>query len=965
MRMVFRSPGRLAPATSLMALAAALAAGTASAQTPVPAPALPTQTTPDPRAGVAGGEGTSAPGSQDDEQTGPGNQSGQSDVVVTGSRIVRAGFDQPTPTTVIGDVELRQGARANVAQVLNDQPQFRATVSPAVSVGNTSSGTAPVDLRGLGTVRTLTLLNGRRFVGQGNLNLIPSGLVQRVEVVTGGASAAWGSNAVAGVVNILLNKDLQGLTLGGSSGVSSRGDAARYSLDGTFGTSFAGGAGHFIAGIEYVDDRGIRDRNTRRNLGSTNFARVNPADPKDLRVMLARDVNYTNRSSAGVVTTSRIPSATSPTGFINVPSALAGQTFNADGTTRPFQGPNAQGIGGSDAIGLYDDIYGASPFNRVNGYARASYDIGDATFWAEGLYGRSNSTYPAFPDLVLGSQEIGANNAFVSPAIRARLAAAGQTNFTVGRVFNDIFLNTFNLRRENREGAVGVDGTFGNGFKYNAYGSYGEVESNESITNSRIAANYTRAINAVTNASGQIVCAVNADAITTNDDPACAPLNILGSNVASAASLAYVRGTQSQRVLSKLTSFGFQVQGDIIKLPAGPLTVAAGFEGRKEEQSTVRDPLTATPGYFGFQLYAQDFRGQFSVKEGFVEAALPVFNKEGTAKLDLNGAARYSDFSTSGGITTWKGGGTLRLFNDLLLRATRSRDIRSPGINDLFSVRSTLIGPLNDQNRAGRTGTAGYNPNPTQVFTYSGGNPNLDQERADTLVVGGSYSPSFLRGFNMSVDYYDIKINGAITTLSGSQLTLACANGNQVACDNVIRDSTGTVTTVFASAQNVAAFQTRGIDFEVGYVVPLSQLSSGLGGTMRFRGLATYVSRFITNDGTTAIDRAGDVGNTVVGVPKWRATLSATYQGEVVGVDARVRYVDGGKFDHLNTLLVNNDVKSRTYLDLGAQLKVTDRFTFFGNVNNVFDRDPPLSTAGSAHYDVIGRYFLAGARAKF
>ena len=898
---------------------------------------------------AAQGAAASQQGNDPAEQAGAGESGDEDEITVTGSRIRREGFDQPTPTTVVGDVELRQGARANIAQVLNDLPQFRATVSPAVSVGNTSSGTAPVDLRGLGVVRTLSLLNGRRFVGEGNFNLIPSGLVERVEVVTGGASAAWGSNAVAGVVNILLDTDYDGLSVGGSAGVSSRGDAAPYQADAKFGTSFAGGDGRFLAGVEYVDDRGIVDRNSRRNLGSANFARVAPTSATDLRVELVRDVNYTNRNGSGVV----------------IGGVLAGQTFNQDGTLRPFNGPDARGVGGADAIGLYDDVYGASPFERINGYARVSYDIGDATVYAEGLYGRAKSNYPFFPDLLLANVPISANNAFVSPAVRARLAAAGQTSFTVGRVFNDIFLNTFDLERENREGAVGVDGEFGAGFTFNAYGSYGEVESNERVTNSRIAANYARAINAVTNAAGQAVCAVNADAVATNDDPACSPLNILGSGVASAASLAYVRGVQSQRVLNKLTSFGFQVQGDLFRLPGGPVTVAVGVEGRKEEQSTVRDPLTRTPGYFGFQLFAQDFGGEFSVKEAFAEVALPVFDVDGTAKLDLNGAVRHSDFSTSGGATTWKGGGTLRLFDDLLLRATRSRDIRSPSIAQLFGVRATTIGVVNDRDTAGRIGTPGYNPQPTQVFTFSGGNPDLDQERADTLTIGGSYSPGFLRGLNLSVDYYDIKIDGAIATLTGTQLTLACANGNQAACDRVVRDATGTITTVFANAQNIARFETRGFDIEASYLLRMSDLAQNLDGTLRVRALATYVDRLVTNDGVTSIDRAGDVGNTVAGLPKWRGTLSFTYQNDSFGLDARVRYVDGGDFDSQNLQLVNNDVESRTYLDLGAQFKVGDRFTLFGNVNNVFDRDPPLNTAGTPHYDVVGTYFLAGARVGF
>lgn len=925
--------GRMVNTGSAAALAVALLSGTsASAQTAAARP----EATPAQAAGV--------------DATKDATDHAQ-EVTVTGTRLARAGFDQPTPTTVISDVELRQGARANIAEVLNDQPAFRPTVSPTVSVGNTSSGTAPVDLRGLGTVRTLTLLNGRRFVGEGNLNLIPSGLVQRVEVVTGGASAAYGSGAVAGVVNIILNKELQGLSLGASGGVSSRGDAARYSFDGTYGTSFAGGRGHLLIGAEYVDDQGAADRNSRPNLGSTGIVRVNPTSATDLSVILAQDVNYTNRSRAGVVgATTTIPDATVPSGVRTVPSVLANLTFNPDGTLRPFQGPNAQGIGGADAVGLYDDVYLSAPFRRLNGYGRLSYEIFEgSTLWADFTYGRAKSKYPFFPDLLLGTQVISATNPFLLPAYRAQLAAAVQPSFTLGRVASDIFLNTFALDRENKEGAAGLDGGLGGSWKYNAYFSYGTIIGHESVQNSRVAANYTRAINAVLNPAGQIVCGVNADAITTNDDPACAPLNILGSNVASPAALAYVRGVQSQRTVNKLISGGFQVQGDLFTLPAGPLSIAVGAEARKEQLSTVRDALTATPGYFAFVLYAADLKGSFDVKEGFAEAALPVIDVTDKLKIDLNGAARYSDYSTSGGIWSWKGGGTVRLFNDLLLRATRSRDIRSPSISNLFSTRNTNIGGLADRDMAGRqAANPAYNPNPSQVFTYSGGNPDLVPEIGKTLTVGGSFSPSFFKRFNVSVDYYDIKIDQAITTLTGANLTLACANGNSAACARVIRDSTGTVTTVLANAQNVASFSTSGIDIEASYTLPMEQLSGGMAGSLRIRGLATYVDKFITNDGTTAIDRVGDVGNLVAGVPRWRSTVSFTYQDPVIGLDARVRYVGGGKFDHLNTLLVNNDVASRTYLDLGAQIKVQNRFTLFGNVNNVFDRKPPLSTAGQS-----------------
>ena len=868
-------------------------------------------------------------------------------IVVTASRVERAGFAQPTPTTVLGKSEIRQAARANLQQVLNDQPQFRPTINPAVTVGGTLTGVAPVDLRGLGNVRTLALLNGRRFAGENNLNFVPTGLVERVEVVTGGASAAWGSGAVAGVVNIILNDDLDGFSAGAASGISSRGDAARLGFDASFGTRFAGGAGHFMIGAEYVDDNGIADRNSRPNLGSSGIVRVSPGSLTDLRTQLARDVNA-YQSHGGVIAS----------------GILAGQTFNDDGTLRPFSGPNAQGVGGGDAVGLYDDLYAASPFERFNAYARASYEIGNARLWADVAYGRATSSYVFFPDFLIAPLTIQASNPFLSAGIRNQLAAAGQTSFTLSRVFMDVFPMRFGSVRENKEGAIGIEGRFGKDWKYSAHYSHGEVDTRSRFENSRIAANFARAINAVSS-NGQIVCAVNADAIASNDDPACRPINPFGEGNNTPAALAYVRGTQVSNVVTKLDSAGFEIQGDPLSLWAGPVTIVVGAEARWEEQIGSRGALDAA-GAFGLPGFGAPVSGGFSVKEGFGEIVVPLINAEGAVKADLNGAVRYSDYSTSGGIWSWKAGATLRLFDDLLLRATRSRDIRSPNVSELFSNRAIGIGPLVDQDTAGRTGTPGYNPNPAQVTTYGGGNPDLVPEIGKTLTLGASYAPSFLQGFDISVDYYDIKVKGAIATLSGSNLTLACARGSTPACARITRDATGTVTQVLSNAQNIASFETRGLDFEASYSVALDRIEASLPGTLRFRVLATYVDRFIFDTGLTRVDTAGDVGDaTANAMPHWRGVLSVNYQNDRLGLDARLRYIGGGKFNHLLTTLIDNRVDARTYVDIGAQFKVTDRFTLFGNVSNLFDVRLPITTTSSIYYDTVGTMFTAGARVSF
>jgi outer membrane receptor protein involved in Fe transport len=904
----------------------------------------------------------------------PEDQSG--DITVTGSRISRAGFDQPTPTTVIGDTELRQGQRSNLAQALNDIPQFKPTVTPQVSVGNTSSGIAPVDLRGLGPQRTLTLLNGRRFVGTNNLNYLPMNLVDRVEVVTGGASAAYGSDAVSGVVNIILKDKLQGLSVGAISGISSRGDGRRYGGDLSFGSSFAGERGHVLFGVEYINDASIRDRNSRPNLGSSAVVRLNPTVATDLRQVLVRDVNFGNQSWSGLITS----------------GILAGQVFNEDGTLRPFRAGTSlaanpattrfptQMIGGADGVGTYDDVAVTTPLERVSAFGRANYDFGATMLWAEASYGRSaSSPDPFLPNIGQSATfTIQATNPFLSQTIRDQLAAAGQTSFTLGKFAGGYFGLKYSGTREQIEGAVGIDGTFGP-LVFHLHYSHGEAKTRQRLR-SPIIANLTNALNPVLS-NGQIVCAINADAATSNDDAACRPLNLFGRNAASPEAIAYVMGTQRSDTTNKLDAVAGQVQSDLFSLWAAPIVAAVGAEARFEEQISVsgaRDLAGAFGGAVG--LYRVPINGAFNVKEGFGEVAVPVVNAEGRFKLDFNGAARYSHYSRSGGIWSWKAGVTVKLFEALTFRGTRSRDIRAPSITELFQVRNINVGPLADQDSAGRAAAnPAYNPSPQMVTIFTGGNVGLTPEIGTTTVIGTTFSPGFLPGFDLSVDYYDIGIADAISALSGTNLTLACRNGSASACGRITRDSTGTVTTVLSNQQNIAQFQTRGVDIEAAYRFPMTRISGSIPGTLLVRALATYIRDFVFDTGVTRIDSAGDVGTgTANAIPQWRGTLSFAYQGPTVGLDARVRYVGGGKFNHLldqsyvqaitpgsTAYLVNNDIAARTYVDMGLQIRVAERLQWSMSVNNLFDVKPPLSPVGPTYYDAIGTYFTAGIRVLF
>ncbi|GAA0313452.1 TonB-dependent receptor [Sphingomonas oligophenolica] len=909
---------------SLAALTIALAStGSASAQEIPPAPA--TQ--------------TSLPAGSDSPE------SESSEITVTATRVVRDGFDAPTPTLTLGEEAIRNANRQTIGEVLSDQPQFRAAGTPMLTNGSTNSSAAVIDLRGLGSTRgsarTLTLLDGHRFVGANDLNTIPQSIVKRIDVVTGGASAAWGSGAVAGVVNIILDDDLEGFNAGLNTGISSRGDGERYGGNLTYGTKFAGGRGHFMITGEYFRDQGLYGRGdgSRPNLDSNLFG------TNSGQLFLADNVNTTVASQGGVITS----------------GALAGMQFNPDGSLSPVplgsQTNSNSTIGGNGVSGGDFQVI-AAPYHRANAYARGTYEVSDALkLSADFNFTKMWDDSLSFPEEVDGSTTDGIviqkDNAFLTPAVRAALASGPQT-FFLGRIFGDpAGYETLKYYRRTLEGSLGASGHIGGSWSYDAYFDYGAIRQSQGFYNQRIEANFEQAIDAVRDPSGNIVCRV----ALTNPTTACKPLNIFGAGNASQAAINYAFANADQVNLTTTNSLlaaGGSIHGDPFSTWAGKVSVALGVDYREEKQVVnYVDPLSSA-GALGSFNNAPGIAGQFDVKEGFAETVVPILDIEHVAKVDLNGAARYSDYSTSGGIWSWKYGGTVRLFDDFLLRGVYSRDIRSPNIKELYStnyqINSFVIDPTrNNQN--------------TPVVIFSGGNTALKPEISHTLTIGGTYSPHYIPGLHMSLDYYRIDINEAIASLSEQDIVNQCANGNTVTCAQITRDSSGKITTINSTYINLASYKTHGLDIDIAYETPLSRLFPKASGTLRMRSITNYVPSLIINDGVQIYNRAGDVGDIIsFNVPKWRSTGTISYDSEKLGIDARVRYVGGGNYDSLSPI-VNNKISSRTYLDLGSYLKI-DKFTISANIQNIFDRDPPYVLYATPFYDVMGRYFSLSVKVK-
>jgi outer membrane receptor protein involved in Fe transport len=857
-------------------------------------------------------------------------------IVVTGSRIDAAGFEAPTPTLHIARRSLLIGARANIAASLNDLPQFRGTTSAQTTGTNIASGTASVDLRGLGINRTLVLLDGRRFSGDVDLNTIPTVLVKSVDVVTGGASAAWGSGAVAGVVNIVIDGDFTGLRFGAQGGISSRGDAAERRFEGAAGLRFADGRGHFVIGGEYLDNAGIIPKSSRKTVG-----RWSVVSAGNGVFRIAPDVGFANAAYGGVI----------------LSGALAGKAFNPDGSLRDFETGT---VIGNDMIGgegpSNDDISPlVTPQRRYSALGRFTYDLTDTIkVTAEVRHSRMWNNHIWFGDNNRGNITISIDNAFLSSAIRQQLTDAGQSSFTMGRFNSDFPFPRIDFQRLTTQGTLAFDGAIGSVWRWSAYYSHGEYRNDIDTPGFVLGANFTQAVDSVRDpVTNQPICRIT----LTDPSSKCVPINLFGLGAPSAAALAYITGTPRQRSLTRLDVGGVSLRGEPSSLPAGPLSVAVGIEARRESIHQTVGAQDAVRAFRSFNFAA--LSGSFVVKEAFAEVLIPLVRDVPLLRrFDLNAAVRVSDYDTTGSVASWKIGATNEFLPGLKGRITRSRDIRSANLTELYTQTTIGFNTITDPVR----NMSVY------VLGNGGGNPNLRPETANTITAGFTFSPPNDRGFNLSVDYYRIRIANVITTIAAQDLVTRCFNGNLDLCARVERDSQGNITRTVSNYLNLAQYRTDGIDAELSQYVPLRALA-GLPGNLTFRLVGSWVNSLTTSDGVSTIEYVRSQGNSFsLGVPKWRVNGSIGYDTEDLGLELRARYISPGNYN--STLnIINNHIPAYTYLDLYAHRTIRSKawgsMELYLNVANMLDRQAPPGSLYSPFYDVVGRNFSMGARLAF
>lgn len=856
-----------------------------------------------------------------------------SDIVVTGSRIDRAGFEAPTPTVRLTAEDLSVGARPNIAAALNDMPQFRATTSPQTTGTNTGAGNAPVDLRGLGISRTLVLIDGRRVSSENDLNSIPSVLVKSVDVVTGGASAAWGSGAVAGVVNVGIDRNFTGGKLGAEYGISSYDDAEQIRFEGAWGRDFSDGRGHFVVGGEYLHNDGVIPKNSRPNIGR--WATVNGA--------LTPNVGFANAAYGGLI----------------MSGVNKGMVFNRDGTLRPF---NYGTISDTNSIGgegpSNDDLSPlVTPQQRYTAMASLTYDISDTLrFTADVRHSRMWNNYIWFGDHDRGDLTIKIENAFLSSAIRNSMAAAGQTNFQFGRFNSDLSYSTIDFERLTTQATLALDGEIGSKWRWGAYYSHGEFENNIDTPGFLLRTQFANAVDSVIDPiSGKPVCRVT----LTNANSGCVPINLFGLGSPSQEAINYVTGTPQQRATTKLDTAGISLRGEPVTLPAGDVSVAVGFEARKESVVQTVGELDAAKAFKTFSFSAMS--GDFTVKEAFAEVLVPIVRDLPILNnLQFNAAARISDYDTTGSIWSWKVGATNEFFPGFRGRITQSRDIRSANLSELFTTTTTGFNYINDPAKNGAL---------VYVLNNGGGNANLAPETADTLTVGFTYAPPSIPGLNLSLDYYNIKIDDVITTIAPQDLVNRCNSGNTALCAKVERDANGNLTRTMSTFVNLAEYQTDGVDAEVSYSSAADLWVPGATGRLKMRLVGTWVNSLTTDDGVKEIEYVKSQGYSFgLGVPKLRLNASLGWKGDVFGADLRARYISAGNYN--STIAIsNNHIDAYTYVDLGLTADLAkygaDGVELYAKATNLFDKAPPVGASFSPYYDVIGRYVTVGARYRF
>lgn len=907
-----------------------------------------------------------------DQGTAPEAAEAPVDIVVTGSRLARPELQQASPIAVVSSKDIALTGQVNIENVLKDLPQLVPSLSGASN--NPGGGVATADLRGLGAARTLVLVNGRRYISYDSsqivdLNTVPAGLIDRVDIVTGGRSAVYGSDAVSGVVNFVLKQNFSGVEANANYRITGQGDGGTANVNLLVGHNFDGGRGNITL---YAD-----------------YSKRNP--------ILQSDRAYSSQALVDDGAGGLIAGGS---------GSIPGTRFAIGGVSRKFNTD-----GSYSAYSSATDAYNYAPYNylqvpqeRYLFSGQAHYDVSDhLTLYTEGQYVHNKVQNQLAPTPFTGSVVLDNNSSFLSASSQALLKSYdtdgdGYTTASIYRRMTEVGDRISSDDNTAYRALIGAKGQITGNWSYDAYFSYSHTRQVETQSGNVSRSRVLQALKTTTDSSGNLVC--------TDTSNGCVPLNIFGAgNISSAAASFIAIDTRNVSEITEKVASAAITNDNLFDLGAGPAGLAIGAEYRDEYGSYNPDAALASGDVVGFNA-SQGLSGGYNVKELYGELEVPLLaDKPFIHSLVANAAYRYSYYSTAAkSVNTFSGGLVWSPIRDISLRGQFSRAVRAPTVSNLYGGTSqnfetatdpcTQAAALTSSNlkasclasgvSASALGTA-YDGGNTQIESINGGSTSLREETADTYTLGAVFQPHFLKRFSLTVDYYRINISNYISAAGTSNIIRACYGdaGNgwtpyaSSYCALLPRDSNSyEITNASDLLSNTGGVKTRGIDFEARYSLPIPIAAFGDKTTnLSFRVSGTRLIAFDFNPVAAIpglnVDCAGKFGVTC-GNPyaKWRLSARTTWTAGPMTLSVLYRYLSpvdadasGYSVDH---------IKAYHYFDTTVSFDVMKKFTWTLGVNNIFDRQPPIlgdnqeqANTYPSTYDPYGRAFFTGITLKF
>jgi len=888
-------------------------------------------------------------------------------IEITGSRIKRTEMEAVTPIVSVSGDDLRKTGALNISDALNKLPIVVPDLGDTTSNHNGNAGMASQNLRGLGAERTLVLVNGRRhvpsFPGSTTVDIstIPMPLIDRVEIMTGGASAIYGADAVAGVMNIILKKQFDGTKANASYGLSGEGDGKRMAFDITHGTNIFNGTGNIVANFSYYKSDSI-NANDRSYVDNDIAYRPNPNDPDENIAGIAdRTVQQYNRFwnqsdrnffIDGVVYKLNADGSKSPTGM--GPGGIMGDAQAG------FFG--AYTNGGDYYFGDYEYQLLTVPSEKYNFNVTVQQELGDnLNLFVDTKYVKGNSQQRWSPYAEYGGNNLPQDYQFYTADQKAEVERTGNGLEWAG-FFPELGSGGADWNNELFQIVTSLEGELSNEYTWNVSLQHGVSKS----ANTSHGGIY----------QGKWDAGVGTWWTTCDSD--CVPINVfqpLTQEMIDYVSLPKHTG----RAKLKQTIVTANISGDLWELPAGFVSFASGIEHRKESSEDIPSEISQS-GVGGGYSVTKPIEGKYNVTEIYTEIRIPLLQDKFLAKsLSVEGAVRYADYSTAGGNTSWNLGTEWQPIDDIKFRASYAKAARAPNINEVFATENYggewLVDPCNawfvddNENRVSNCAALGIDSDSIPYWTYTNqnfsGNPDLESEVAKTLTIGAVINPRWLEGFDITLDYWHVDLSGEINSYDMNTIVESCVDSETIDnpfCGFVTRRADGIVDLVEMTQLNLAKHSVKGLDIIANYSLDLQQY-----GSLSFNTIwSKMLERKLQSDKSTEeIDFVGGMA-----YPQWRGNLNMTYSFSNFSTTINQRFIGSQKTD-LETTSEDrypNETGNVWYTDLSVNYWYTDNINFNLAINNLFDKGTPqlpLANRGGASYhlgytgglfDTIGRY---------